>query len=280
MLTSDPLLDLTEDLDEYIEYVRNKLRADADNVIVITGAEGVGKSDFGMQLGHAISEETFDIERDVAYDPDEFIEKILRAPRYGTVIADEGGETFMSNEANTVEGRNIKKALQQCRRKNLNIEILAPRHNYLNKMSLFRCHAYFKIYKRGHGRKWLPDNGDWEEGKRPWFNGEFPVNYDPIKMIHPEVWEYYMLIKNTRGDARLGLYAEEIRADKKPRQDMDSSEIVTQVKTLSLQEQFALQNSRGNFDVDRIYSRFKPKGATKAISRAATMDLNESLLSP
>lgn len=284
MVLPPELVDNTEDLDEYVQFVRAKLHDDYDNYVVIVGPEGVGKSDFGIQLGHAISYETFNLENGVAYDPEDFIDAIHHAPRFGSVIADEGGETFMSNDANTIEGKNIKKALQQCRRKNLNLAIISPRHMYLNKMSLFRCHAFFYVHARGQGTKYNPDIITlWQEGKRPWFSGPgdseygFVFEYDSLKERRPAIWAKYMEIKNKRGDERLERYASEIRQERLSRSSMDPEDIFEAVKRMGLDRQLSLRNTLGRFDTDRIYASFKPQGASKAICRAVTMDLNDEL---
>lgn len=284
MNPSSKLIDDTENLAEYVGFVRAKLHYDYDNYIVIVGPEGVGKSDFGLQLGYAVSYETFNLENGVAYDPEDFIDAIHHAPRFGSVIADEGGETFMSNDANTIEGKNIKKALQQCRRKNLNMAIISPRHMYLNKMSLFRCHAFFYIYSRGSGTKYNPDIITlWQEGKRPWFSGPhdseegFEFEYRSLKERKPKVWAKYMEIKNKRGDERLDRYASEIREERLSRSSMNPEILLDEVRGMDLDKQLSLRNTRGRFDVDRIYAAFKSRGASQSICRAVSMDLNDEL---
>ena len=56
------MADRSRNLDEYVNYVRRKLRSDSDNMIVIAGEEGSGKSNLALLLCNAISHETFDIE--------------------------------------------------------------------------------------------------------------------------------------------------------------------------------------------------------------------------
>ena len=175
---------LPQNLDEAIEDAYARMHNDEDNVVVIGGLEGAGKSMFGLEYCNAISPDSFDISYSVAYEPEEFIRKVKTAPRYSSIDCDEGGESFMAGDATTIEGKNSKKTLQQSRRKNLNVTFLAPRHFYLNKTSLFRCHAFFYIYKRGtrkgFGIMYAPVTQVWQEGKRPWFEKLFYFRFpDP-----------------------------------------------------------------------------------------------------
>lgn len=279
-------MDRTRNLDEYVEFVYNKLRQDSDNFIVIGGQEGSGKSTFALLLCNAISPGLFDIQKDVVYDAPEYIRRVKTAPRYGSIVADEGGEMFMANDANTREGKAIKKTIQQSRRKNHNTAILAPRNFYLNKTSMFRCHAYFHIYTKnaggrilhGYGIKYVPVMKVWQDGRRPWFEKAFHFRFPDIKEIDREAWELYTQIKNERGDGRLDRYADEIEEENEVKPELTSEQIADMVDDMKLSEQMALRNTRGRFDADAIYERFKDIGATYRMSKAAALDLNNRML--
>lgn len=279
-------MDRTRNLDEYVEFVYNKLRQDSDNFIVIGGQEGSGKSTFALLLCNAISPGLFDIQKDVVYDAPEYIRRVKTAPRYGSIVADEGGEMFMANDANTREGKAIKKTIQQSRRKNHNTAILAPRNFYLNKTSMFRCHAYFHIYTKnaggrilhGYGIKYVPVMKVWQDGRRPWFEKAFHFRFPDIKEIDREAWELYTRIKNERGDGRLDKYADEIEEENEVKPELTSEQIADMVDDMKLSEQMVLRNTRGRFDADAIYERFKDIGATYRMSKAAALDLNNRML--
>ena len=51
-------------------------------------------------------------------------------------------------------------------------------------------------------------------------------------------------------------------------------QIADMVDEMKLSEQFTLRNTRGRFDSDLIYERFRSMGATKVMARAAALDLN------
>lgn len=284
--TRDVIMDRTRNLDEYVEFVYNKLRQDSDNFIVIGGQEGSGKSTFALLLCNAISPGLFDIQKDVVYDAPEYIRRVKTAPRYGSIVADEGGEMFMANDANTREGKAIKKTIQQSRRKNHNTAILAPRNFYLNKTSMFRCHAYFHIYTKnaggrilhGYGIKYVPVMKVWQDGRRPWFEKAFHFRFPDIKEIDREAWELYTRIKNERGDGRLDKYADEIEEENEVKPELTSEQIADMVDDMKLSEQMVLRNTRGRFDADAIYERFKDIGATYRMSKAAALDLNNRML--
>lgn len=278
--------DRSRNLDEYVNYVRMKLRSDSDNMIVIGGGEGSGKSNLALLLCNAISYETFDLEKHLAHDAAGWIEMVKDAPRYGSILADEGGEIFMANDANSIEGKNIKKALQQSRRKNLNQVFLAPRHNYLNKTAMFRAHAYFHTYQkmsggrisRGYGIKWDPSTAIWQDGKRPWFDKGFYFRFPDVREIDPEAWDTYLRIKNPSGDERLEEYAEQIREKNRPKQSIDADALTDLIENMNFQEQRQLLNTRGRFDRDVIYNKFKDLGITIRVAKEASLALNDRLV--
>ena len=273
--------DNSKNLDQYVENVYKKLHdEDEDNVVVIGGMEGAGKSNFGLLLANAISPGLFIISEHIAYEPEEFIMKVKTAPRYGTVDADEGGESFMSNDATTIEGRNTKKTLQQCRRKNLNLEFLAPRHFYLNKMSLFRCHSFFYIYKKGmnkgFGIKYDPVTQVWQEGKRPWFEKKFYFKFPDLRKVDKDAWEAYIQTKNTRGDERLDRYAAECNNEKQEVIEISQEQLTEMVTKMNDEDGFALRNTKDKLDPDKVYTKFKNKGITFALTRSVCSDMNGS----
>jgi hypothetical protein len=273
------MMDHSKNLNEYVDFVRKKLRMDADNVIIVGGLEGSGKSVFSLLLCNAISHENFDLRKHVAYEPDEFIDAINSAPRYGSVDADEGGETFMSNDAMTIEGRNIKKCLQQCRRKNLNITILSPRHFYLNKASLFRCHTFFYIYtrgqQRGFGIKFDPAVEIWQEGKRPWFEKKFYFNFPDLKDVDRDAYDAYIQMKNERANERLNRYSEEIRGEvkvEKPRLSVD--ELKERLNAMPPEEMKKLKLIRSKgIDATKVYEYYRGQGATLRVCQIASKGL-------
>lgn len=284
--TRDVIMDRTRNLDEYVNYVRRKLRSDSDNMIVIAGEEGSGKSNLALLLCNAISHETFRIEEHLAHDAAGWIDMVKDAPRYGSILADEGGEIFMANDANTIEGKNIKKTLQQARRKNLNLVFLAPRHNYLNKTAMYRAHSYFYTYQksvggrllRGYGIKWNPSTAIWQDGKRPWFDVGFYFRFPSVSDIDPVAWETYLRIKNRAGDERLDGYSEQIRERNEPKRTIDAESLADLIEDMAFGEQQMLLNTRGRFDRDIIYNRFQELGTTIRVAKEASMILNDRLI--
>ena len=274
--------DRSRTLDEHFAFVRQKLEDDNDNVVVILGEEGAGKSAFGLLYCNAIAGDRFVIEDHVVNTPYEFITGVEKANRYGSVDADEGGEIILSNEANTLPGINVKKTLIQCRRKNLNIPIVAPRNFDIQKLALHRCNAMFWIYtktvgghvRKGYGIKYDPDKRPFDDKRRPWFKKRFHFRFPSVKSIDAEAWERYLIVKNRSGDKRLEGYAEAIMPEHlKPQMDAETlAEIVMDMET---SEQIILRNSRG-WDRDLVYEKFRTQGATLSMARMAASILNDS----
>ena len=121
-------------------------------------------------------------------------------------------------------------------------------------------------------------NKVWQDGKRPWFTKAFHFRFPDIKEIDREAWEVYTRIKNERGDGRLDRYADEIEEENEVKPELTSEQIADMVDEMKLSEQFTLRNTRGRFDSDLIYERFRSMGATKVMARAAAIDLNNRAL--
>ncbi len=272
--------DRSRNLDEHIAFVQEKLDDDNDNIVVILGEEGAGKSSFGLLYCNAVSGDRFVIEDHVVNTPYEFIKGVELAPRYGSIDADEGGEIILSNEANTIPGINVKKTLIQCRRKNLNIPITAPRNFDMQKLAMHRCHSMFWVYTKtvnrriikGYGIKYDPVKRPFDDKKRPWFKKRFHFRFPDVREIDREAWERYQIVKNRSGDERLSDYAKKVMPDDlKPR--MDAEALVKVIESLGQEDRATLMNAKG-WDRDCIYQRFKLKGATHSAVRAATTILN------
>jgi hypothetical protein len=273
--------DRSRNLDEYVLFIRSKLRQDADNVLIITGLEGSGKSNLALGLCKAISHETFNVREHIAYEPADFVALVKRAPRYGSVLADEGGEIFMANDANTPIGKDIKRTLQQCRRKNLNIIFNVPRHVYLNKTGLFRCHSFMYVktlningrIEKGHGEKWDPDVYVWDDGKRPWFNKRFSFKFPDMRDICPNLWTEYLQFKNEAGDERLDRYTENIKRECEVGPELSVCTLAEMISASNINEQLQLRGARGRMTAEMIYERYKTKGCTMTMARAVIPEL-------
>jgi len=279
---SGDMRDQSRNLDEHFAFVRQKLEDDNDNVIVILGEEGAGKSAFGLLYCNAISGDRFMIEDHVVNTPHEFITSVDKARRYGSIHADEGGEIFLSNEANTLPGINVKKTLIQCRRKNLNIPICVPRNFDIQKLALHRCNSMFWIYTKtvaghvvkGYGVKYDPDKRPFDDRRRPWFKKRFHFRFPSVKSIDAEAWERYLIVKNRSGDERLGNYANAIMPEHlKPKMDADT--LVEAVKEMNISDQLILRNKQG-WDRELIYEKFRGTGATISMAKMASSILNDS----
>ncbi len=132
-----------------------KRLADQDNVYIISGAEGSGKSLFGAQLA-CRTDKNFSL-KDVCFTSDEFAKRIREKERYGAVIFDEANNGLSSKGAISKENKKLIKLLQECRQRNLTIFIILPSVFLLEKyVVLFRSQALFHvaIYKKDYKKRY------------------------------------------------------------------------------------------------------------------------------
>jgi len=128
-------------------------KKDHDQVFVIDGGEGSGKSVLAMQIAKTLDND-FNIER-VCFTPTEFTKAIIRAKKGECVVYDEAF-TGLSSRGSLSEINNlIVSLMMEMRQKNLYVLIVMPTFFLLDKyVALFRAkglfHVYMKYGKRGY----------------------------------------------------------------------------------------------------------------------------------
>lgn len=130
-------------------------KADQDRVIIITGAEGSGKSLLAMQLATYVDPK-FSIE-DICFDGDTFAKRIREKERYGAVIFDEAFNGLSSRGAISNQNKKLIRLLQECRQRNLWVFIVLPSIFLLEKyVALFRSQVLFNtaIYRKDYTKRY------------------------------------------------------------------------------------------------------------------------------
>ena len=140
------------DINKFLEHCRKLIQKDWDNVMLIDGVEGTGKTTWAMQLGKALDPEGFPgeppgLER-IQFPHDAFLKVAANAPRGAAVLWDEG--RLHKRRAMHGTTLDVLDFLQDCRALNLHLLICFPHELQLdNAVKDHRIRYRFNIPRRG-----------------------------------------------------------------------------------------------------------------------------------
>lgn len=113
-------------LDEIAADMRKNVRDDYDNVVIVDGGEGSGKSNLMYQL-LVRYDPSFDMERGYTYDADSFRAKIREGGDIGrTFWMDEGSIIANNRDWNSTNNKSFVKVLETCRSRHYTLGICIP----------------------------------------------------------------------------------------------------------------------------------------------------------
>jgi len=241
-------------------FVRGVLRKDWDWWTVFEGDEGTGKSNLAIWWSAYVSGKDFNIKKHITYEPEEFLEIVEAAPRYGTVMLDEAGEAWNVKGYATKINRMLSNASQQMRDRNLNVVLCVPSLTLLDKHCVRRVRTDVKItapqFERGYS--------EWCEVVKPKY-GTMDYPYLPTLFFYnfiqlpPHVAEAYKSIKTEKGKVRMAGYIEQIRKergtdDSEPKKS-DAETIYEEISALDDKSEYL--NSRRGFNWIAIKNRHR-----------------------
>jgi hypothetical protein len=184
-------------LDDWIEHVQRRLRANFDVLALVTGNPGVGKSHLANYLAHRV-DPTFNVRSRTFFSGKSLIWGSERAPRYSSLVWDEIVEGGLALEAITSENRQVLKHLITGRSLNLFTLACAP------KLKLFqgftkedRAQWWIHIPKRGTAVFHSVNNANPYPGSRTYYPQEFILTGFPA-MGKGECDEYERLKREWR----------------------------------------------------------------------------------
>ncbi len=133
-------------LQKNIDLCKENIKKDWDYLFVVDGEVGSGKSVFTQQIADYASDGKLGLNQ-VCFNPKQFKEAILKAPKYSSVIFDEAFRGLSSRAALTQTNKIVVSMLQEIRQKNLFVFIVLPSIWDLDKyVSLHRCKGLFHVY--------------------------------------------------------------------------------------------------------------------------------------
>jgi len=175
---------------KFCRAVKRHVREDRDAVIVVTGAEGMGKSALGLRLGLAL-DDNFTIERNVMFDPDatEFYEKLVNSlPKYSVIVFDESMKMLYKRGWQAKDRLFLNTIFSICRKQNKIFIMCIPNFldldaYYRNWRALYWVHVIERGYAVVFEKKWHQFSQD------PWSiqKGERMLDSMTRKLRHKEV---------------------------------------------------------------------------------------------
>lgn len=216
--------------DDLVNRLAKRIKSDQQNVVMVEGETGSGKSAFALNLCLDLAKKLkcgFDLEHDYIYDSSDLWEKLQRDDANPINLLDEGTVTLASNNAMQKSDKQIATLFDTMRSRGWSTIIVAPSHLRINS-TVRRDHAEFKIrctpknkpliagYGRGFFECRRASRGEFKKDEPEWLMMYAGVFGDYPAMLKEE----YLQIKNSRQDELLRKYINRAKTDE-AKQDKD-----------------------------------------------------------
>ncbi len=201
--------------DIFVKTLVRRIKKNLQNVIIVTGDTGSGKStwciQFAMTLAKALGV-TFDLDKDYMYGSEDLWEKIQNPDASPISLFDEGSVSLNSMNSRKTGDRDIVVILDTMRSRGLTTIIALPDIRQCNP-SIRRIHANYVIecssvehpFVKGYDRGFFEvKDKRYSKKKRydpdPWWNVLYTGVFGPLP---PDIDEKYQKIKRARQDGLL-----------------------------------------------------------------------------
>ena len=195
-----------QNLNNFCRLIKSWIDKDMDVVIAISGVKGVGKSTLAMQIAKRYLElvgKNFDVERNVAYNFDQIIERIENLEEKDALIIDEAVNVMMSEDWNKFESKYLKKVFTKLRVKHMLVILCIPNYFWLDrKYRDDMVNFWIYVYMRGRGIIFTPKSilGIKDAWRIDWFKkhsssisfGYFtdPLEVEKVLIKHPGFMDF------------------------------------------------------------------------------------------
>lgn len=175
--------------ESFVGLLRGRVRADFDNVLVVDGEEGVGKSTFALTLARSLTDGRFDPSQ-VVYNFEDW-ERVVDLSKRGNVyLLDEGGNLGFSRDHSTGENKRLVKILMVARQVNPTLILCIPNFRWLD-VYLREHRAHFRVHIERRGVAIVQERvTDWHAGN-VWFEDHYKFYFDPFPGDDP-FWKAYL----------------------------------------------------------------------------------------
>ena len=179
--------------------------ANLDMMVAVTGRKGTGKTSWAIQVVRACLKQQgidyFSVDKYIAYDNDQVIQKIHELPEGSPLICDEAARFAMGEDWNKAESKQLKKLAAQIRPKHLKIFLCIPRFGWMDRKYREDMITHWAwIPTRGHSIIFTPDDNPGQ--KDVWHlddfkrMGKIDMFHDINKILdniskHRGFWDYF-----------------------------------------------------------------------------------------
>jgi len=138
-----------------IRFINGKsklVKQDDDRVYIVDGRERTGKSVFALQQAKYLNP-NFSLE-DVCYSPEQFLERIRKAPKGSVIVFDEAFRGLSSKGSQSKVNKKIVQAMMEMGQRNLIVFIVLPTFFLLEMYAaVLRSHVLFHVFKDKRGKR-------------------------------------------------------------------------------------------------------------------------------
>ena len=201
--------------DIFVKTLVRRIKKNLQNVIIVTGDTGSGKSTWCIQFAMALAKAlgvSFDLDNDYMYGSEDLWEKIQNPDASPISLFDEGSVSLNSMNSRKTGDRDIVVILDTMRSRGLTTIIALPDIRQCNP-SIRRIHANYVIecssvehpFVKGYDRGFFEvKDKRYSKKKRydpdPWWNVLYTGVFGPLP---PDIDEKYQKIKRARQDGLL-----------------------------------------------------------------------------
>lgn len=240
---------LDGNLVQNLSYFRKSvLSADWDCVFIVDGREGAGKSTIAGQIAEYLDREhNIDLATQVAFTPDDFINKALALPKGKAIIYDESRTGLNRRRSLSQANFHMTNFLAECRQKNLFIVIVLPYFHDLD-VYLALSRTFFLVNTRVVLNT---TTGLLERG----FYNFFSVERVKKMFCDEKYRRYRAYMKPNFGGRFVGKYAWEPNEYRQMKRDALTKYEPVVEKMEEEEEKLPIQEPERSFDIDSVTVR-------------------------
>lgn len=224
-------------LDRLVEDMKENIANEYDNVVIVTGKEGVGKSNLAYELCHRF-DQNFSMEDGYIYDFEPFLERLESGEDMGrTFWMDEATNLMSNRDWMKDDNRSMMQILEMMRSRKWTLVMCIP--------SIDRADVYVREFRLRYllvaqEIKW-DSSGEAKRGffelKIPTNNGFTTVGYGKFPRMNPEILAEYSEIKSRSQERKISEIAERAREKKTRRETKRNTDALRALVTMLHDEQ-------------------------------------------
>lgn len=237
-----------------LDIAKDAVKEDWDMVFLIDGMEGSGKSVLGIQICKYL-DENFDVDN-IAFTPNDFIEKVKAAKQYSAVLYDEAYAGLSSRATLSATNKVLVSMLSEIRQKNLFVVIIQPCFFELDRyVSLWRGRALLHVYTKEKLKRGQYAFFNYEKKKLLWILGKrhFTYNKPTSDFVGTFINQYPIDEKEYRKrKGKALMHKDKIR--KETRDEIWKNHVIKIIKVMHEDLKFSFQKISDYFGMTKTWS--------------------------